>query len=379
MDIALDLFNTAFKHEINVIRNRENFVRGAVKIINDIELSYENRLKVAVANLSLKDIDRLQSGKYTGSEALKRLSRLISEMVSAIEKALRAYTTTNLIDIAQYEVMFWRDRFAKLFEGDELKPLRQSVKRPDGRTVRGIPLSIAAGGVALIPGLRSYRRARVDRLRGHISRAAADGHVGLVRLFGVSKRARNTGRVIGESVAGMAQRLRALHLGTVSTASKQFIDENPVLDLVWTAQTEPGKPGIDNRTTAICISRNGKLVNRDLEGQVPPGHAFGCRSAVYPTVDYKSLTRSQKKRLSKETSMALKRGLPTANSSTEAFNRLSDSDKREMLGPVRYQLWREGGVKFPSGFINTRDERKYTIDEIARREGIDISRLRRAG
>jgi len=377
MEITDRIFNEAFMHEINVIRNRENFTARGIEVVHEIERRFEPMFKTAIANLSMVDIERLRNGRFTGTRALDRINELVQRMTAEIALAIQAFSTGELIDAAQYETMFWGDRFNQFFESDELAPLRQEVSMPDGRQTRGVPLSVAVTGITLVAGFRQYRQSRRARLRTGIATAAQDGHVGLSRLFTVTRAQRRQMRVFGESAAGLAMRLRGLHLGTVSTAARRFVDENEKLDLVWTAQTEPGRPGIDSRTTAICIGLNGQLVNRDLDGRVPPAH-IGCRSAVYPTIDYRTLTRSQRRSLTRETSMALRRGLPSEESSTAAFNRLSTAEQMELLGPTRFLLFQEGGVQFPSGFINARDTRKFTIDEIARREGIDISELRRS-
>ena len=65
-------------------------------------------------------------------------------------------------------------------------------------------------------------------------------------------------------------------------------------------------------------------------------------------------------------------GLPNLDSSTEGFNNLNEAQQRDLLGPTRFRLFQENELSFPRDFINPRTEERYSIEEIARREGIEL-------
>ena len=380
MDVALEQLKTAFMHSVNLARNRNKFARDGIRLFHDIERKYEDRFLAAISRLSLKDLERLASAKFTGSESLERFSKLIEEMTSELSLSLTGYSHERLRDLVLYETMFWKDRFTALSETEELEPLNLEITEPDRRVTNGIPGSMVVLGITVAKSFANYRRARRARLRQTITQNAARGKDELIRVFNVSGAARTRGRVIGESLAATRTWLENIHLRAASEAQKRFVDDNKALEMIYTAQTEPGKPGVDGRTTAICLGLNGKPVGEPESeggtgGRIPPQHR-GCRSDIYPNINYKSLSRRQKKSLTKETSMALKAGLPIGKTQTENFNQLSDAEKKQLIGVNGFKLWQQGKVKFPSGFINSRDERFYTLEEIAKREGIDISELR---
>lgn len=368
------LFEEAFKHQIRMNQNKAQFVRFIERLVHNIERSWQDRLLSAASQLSGADIQRLRFARTTGSVRLNAFIERIREFVADLSLGLRSEMTTELQDVAEYEGMFWADRY-KGFLG-EVPELRVDLNENTKRSARANILGGVITGIAYNRAFGRYRQSRATRLIKAVTDAAqADGQRGILSLFRVSRRDRSRGRIFGESIRTLRTFAGDAHTHAVSSGAKAVVDQNDWLDSVWTAMMDNGRPGIDGKTSNICISRNGKLVNRDLGGLIPPAH-INCRSQIFPTVDYKSLTRAQKKGLDKDTRQALQGGLPDAQSSTEAFKALSAADQKELLGATRFKLFQDGELSFPRDFINSRTEKRYTLDQIASREGIDLTDFR---
>ena len=364
------LFSEGFQHQIRLLKNRAQLQRKMVGVVQQIERKWADRLITAASVLSQADINRVRRGVFTGSERLKEFARRLSAFTKALSEGLRLALVPELQELALYEARFWADRFAGLLSAS---PDIQIKTRPaDERSAAAGVLGGAIVSAGILTQLRLYRNRRLATLRQKATAGAQSGGIqGLTKLFKLTKVARDNGRIFGETIGSVKRWVADAHLHATSEGTKAFVEANDQLDMVWTAMIDATTPGIDGRTTPICISRNGKLVNRDLDGQIPPAH-HGCRSDIFPTIDYKALSRKQKKALDPTTRKVLQQGLPDLETSTKAFGGLSEAQQKNLLGATRFELFKSGDLKFPRDFIDESDERFYTLTELARQEGVEI-------
>jgi SPP1 gp7 family putative phage head morphogenesis protein len=108
---------------------------------------------------------------------------------------------------------------------------------------------------------------------------------------------------------------------------------------------------LDSRTTPICRSRDGKRYPLN-NGPRPPAH-IRCRSTVIPIMD----------------------GIEPPERETYAqwLRRQSEDDQRDILGPTRFRLYREGNLSLDR-FVG-RDGDPLTLDELRERNPIAFARI----
>jgi len=368
-----ELFEEGFKHQIRTLQNRSQLQMRTVRLVHRIESEWRDRLMAAAAQLSGRDISRLRTGQFTGTTRLMSFRQAVRDFVRALRAALESSLVNDLRDVAEYEGMFWGDRYGNFL--NEIPELDVELNTNTKRRARAGILGAAVVTLGLAAQFSRYQENRTRRLESAIIEGVqSDGVRGLNAVFRVSARNRRRGRIFGETVRTINSWVQDAHTHAVSQGTNAIVEQNEWMDSVWTAMLDSGRPGIDGRTSDICISRNGKFVNRDLGGLIPPGH-INCRSQIFPAIDYSLLSRRQKKALDPATRRVIQDGLPDLGTSTEAFRNLSAADQLELLGPTRFDLFKNGGLQFPRDFINPRTEERYTLLQIALRENIDITGL----
>lgn len=121
---------------------------------------------------------------------------------------------------------------------------------------------------------------------------------------------------------------------------------------------------LDDRTTFVCMSLDGKLLEID-EGPWPPRH-FGCRSIRVPVIkpEFSIFGNDKGKRASKD-------GPVSAQLTYSGFLKGQSKEfQNDVLGETRAKLFRSGEVTL-SGFVDDMG-RTLTLDELRQREGLTI-------
>ena len=198
------------------------------------------------------------------------------------------------------------------------------------------------------------------------ARRRAEGLIGGFRgALQSSTNARTVSRAIGSflrlSDRGLAGEIRTQHNATTESAKLSLDEENDLIrDLVWVSV-------LDTRTSDICFSRNGLLINRELNGQTPPAH-INCRSVT--VLGLRSWRQLGLTGLPEEARNELDGrlvGVEDAESSETWFNRQTRTTQLDILGPNRLALFEEGGLRFPNDLIN-QDEDRWTLEELRARD-----------
>jgi SPP1 gp7 family putative phage head morphogenesis protein len=152
-------------------------------------------------------------------------------------------------------------------------------------------------------------------------------------------------------------RTAANHVGN-ATRAKFFEANDDVLQGYLYSAT------LDNRTTILCASRDGKRIPENEDWSVP-AH-FGCRSVHVPDVkdEYKIFKDGGKR--------ASQFGQVSGKLTYSGFlRRQSKAFQNEVLGPKRAQLFRSGKLTLDK-FVND-DGVLYTLEELSRLEDITIN------
>jgi len=152
-------------------------------------------------------------------------------------------------------------------------------------------------------------------------------------------------------------RTSANHVGNATRASFFEANDDVLQDYLYSAT-------LDNRTTILCASRDGKRIPENEDWSVP-AH-FGCRSVHVPDVkdEYKIFKDGGKR--------ASQFGQVSGKLTYSGFlRRQSKAFQNEVLGLKRAQLFRSGKLTLDK-FVND-DGVLYTLDELSRLEDITIN------
>lgn len=169
------------------------------------------------------------------------------------------------------------------------------------------------------------------------------------------------GYLQGESVPQMVRRVRTAAKTTERAAEALVRTSMTHINGRAVAENAKANPHLferyqwisvlDNRTSAICRSLAGRTYQHG-NGPLPPQHV-NCRSTIY------SLVRG----VAPSDDLGFK----------DWLKRQSAADQRDVLGPARYKLWKQGGIDVDR-FVQ--DGRQLTLDQLKAR---DAEAFRRAG
>lgn len=363
-----ELLSEGYLHNIQLAGNRERLQRDVKRIAQAAETRLQQRLVNSAMLLSEADINRVRRGVFGQTERLRAFSRRLDSVTGEVAQEMRDAVLAAARDLAMYEAMFWQDRYRQLVADEpDLAPIINTDAALTRAATSAVSRDVVVSGT-IAATIAAYLSNRRRQLRTQITAAAqANGLSGVVDLLDVRPGSRRVGRVIGGTTRAIAGIAGDIHTHATAVGAKTFTDSNPRFDLVWTSI-------IDERTSSICLTRNGQFVNRDLDGLVPPAH-INCRSIVVPVILSERLTNEQRSRLRRPVRRAIERGLPNFNSTQESFDGLSEFRQRQLLGPVRFRIFQQEG-------LNVRDfiqgERLISLDDLARREGLNLGDFRRA-
>lgn len=136
-----------------------------------------------------------------------------------------------------------------------------------------------------------------------------------------------------------------MHAFSAGRSSVWAVNEKIVKRLMWVSV-------LDTHTSDTCRFLDGKTYKIN-EGPRPPGH-LNCRSTMVPLLIGDKLPRKQ--------------------NWFEWLNNQPSAVQIEALGPTRYRLWKEAGVK-PEKFLDEEGE-QYTLAELKAKMPAAFRRLR---
>lgn len=154
---------------------------------------------------------------------------------------------------------------------------------------------------------------------------------------------------------------------------------------------------LDSRTSPICQSRDGNIYPID-EGPRPPAH-IRCRSIVTLLMhvngilngyrpgnrstktlfsesakinpNFSKLTKAEKLEFVEKNRRKIVKNLvgkePAETTYKEFFSRQSETFQREVLGPTRYKLYKDGNLSLDK-FVNDNTGKQYTLEQLKLRE-----------
>lgn len=329
------LLDALTHHRIGLERYSASLVEKIQKHLRAVERDLQKEIAGRVSKMDAGEVS---------SKRMRSLLAAIREINQEAHKALRPDLFDGLHQAARYEADWTSEAYSRAFQ------LRATMQTPSAPVLRSIVTSKPFQGRFLKDWASGLEAGTLDRIEQQILIGMTEGEGTddiIRRLRGTRAGGFKDGVfATNRRSAEMVTRTAVNHVSNAAHATT--LEENKSLfpHYRWISV-------LDGRTSPICRERSGK-VYKTGEGPIPPGHP-NCRSTVV--------------------------GVPRG-SSTEAREELDYATwleqqpadvQREILGPTRYQLYKDGGIKIDK-FVA--DGQMVTLDRL---KAMDESAFKRAG
>ncbi len=331
------LYDDAVERQVKVQRFIEGLVKRTKSAFRKHDAKFADRFSGLLLRLSGRDVDRLDSGYR-----LSRGTQRTKELVNALNDFKKSSYELSLKPIAELqqlgfdEAEYWADRLNFHHKSDGLV-----FNSPEKGNYNAVWANYLVFGETMRDSVKRWSIIRSDALQRHVRQEAHVNKPIEVIIRDIGKRNGVLDTQVTSRVNGLSGKVHTNATASVSAGHLALLNDNkPIRDLMHISV-------LDSRTSDICTRRHGKLINRDLNGSLPPLHP-NCRSRTFPTA-----VKGVK--------------LPENDTVGAWFKRQSDAEKRRILGAKRYELWKTGQYKYPQDFIDPSREKLWTLDELKKR------------
>ena len=332
-----DLLDRQTLRQTRWVRYATGVSRLALTRLREGDAALEGYIRVQLDRLNTTTLMLSKEGAERLARMLRRVRGISREAFTAILEILRS----AIYDAGLTELDLEARDVARAL------PTNAQPSRPERRAARSMLSRLVVNGVTLAKGVRAIQRGRVET----VARTIQDGIRNNLEPSGIASRLFGTRR-LAYADGAMQQGRRSLDqfvkdaIHTATSRAQEFfrrINRRFFIEEMWTAT-------LDTQTCPICFGRDGQRFPVG-EGPQPPAHPR-CRCSR---------------------GVRLKGDGPLQRQTFgEWIERQSAEDQREVLGPSRYRLWKEGKVGIKEFAA---DGRVLTLDELRRREGLDVADL----
>ncbi len=351
--------------------------------INRLSVSVARRM-VALLNRTETDIVRqmreLDPTTETGRIRQRRLERMlerIREINEETRKSVKAAQGAELVSAAQHEIAF-RDSLIREVAGEAVTV---SLDMPSPSRIRAAALSEPFRGVHL---RWATQGEHVDEaFRRRLKLVTTEIKLGVVEgesIENIVKRIRGTRAAnfkdgVLETSRREAVAIARTAVNSISNKAHQiFVDENPSIYKAWLWVSV-----LDNRTTAICRARSGKIFPIDGKGTVPgiPASRQGKPARIILTqppshVNCRSLkmaiTKSfQELGIDAEDAPGLDGNIPDLPTYSEWLRKQPRDFVLDTLGKTKGRAFLDGDLPLDR-FVDNATGRELTIEQLRETE-----------
>lgn len=346
--------------QVRWIRVQNRDVREALKILRRADEELADALRRADLDEAVYPPER--------TEALRRqIARLIATVHDSLAHAVRRDVREAAAASADVEAEAFR----------RLLPAGLDPTTPNLGVIQTVAVLRAYGGAPLADWLARLREADVRRAWGAIVDGITTGTTTEDIIRGVigrrTLRYRDGVREVTRRGAEALVRTAITHATSVGRQMVWEDNQRLISSVRWVAT-------LDTRTSPVCRARDGRVgpVTADADWSPPRGAARlsppmarppahpNCRSTtVAVTRSWRDLGIDRDD-LDPETRASMDGRVPAEDTYFSWLSRQSAATQSEVLGPTRYALWQDGGVR-PERFQNDAGV-YYTLAELRRRQ-----------
>ncbi len=347
------LFDAAVRHQVYLIRYSTSVVRKIVALLNKVDADL-------VAQIIKRDPTAVEgAASFRRLEALLEAVREINrDAYNQVQRAMRG----EMGQLAVYETGFQQ----RLLTGTI--PVELDVTTPAASQLKAAVLARPFQGRLLKEWVSGLEASAFGRLRDAVRIGFVEGQT----IDQIVRRVRGTAAqnysdgILEISRRGAETMVRTALSHTANFAREQVYSENA--DLIkavrWVST-------LDNRTSAICRARDGKIYPVN-EGPRPPAHP-NCRSTTMPIVKSFRDIGIDIDEAPPGTRASMNGQVPADLTYPEWLKKQSAAMQDEILGKTKGALFRKGGLDVDK-FVDMRSGREFTLDELRVREDAAFKR-----
>lgn len=331
------LYEDAIRRQMDGERYINGLILRSRKLFRDQDVGHLDAIGAAILRLSLKDRTRLGDGTNRLGQT-QRLSALREALVlfSKDSASLARKVNGELAAFGYDEAEYWTDRLNFRYRDEGLK-----FETPRKREFNEVWGKFLVLGTTMHQAMDAWASWRATLLEREIKQKFFEG----LAPQAVMQEITRPNGVIMSSVSGNASDLKSKIVthstASVSAGQVSLQQKNKLIrDLVWISI-------LDSVTSSTCWRRHGRLVNKQLDGRLPPAHPY-CRSRTFPTARFE-------------------RGDMFRESSKDWFNRQPEGVQKEIIGPGRFELYKTGKYSWPEDFIDDQSEQLFTLNVLRQR------------
>jgi SPP1 gp7 family putative phage head morphogenesis protein len=336
------------KHAVLLERLKAAQVKGIVslldkKVIPDVRTKLAQRL----ANIRQRGFD-------TGPETTLRVKQLQESLDATLRTAMRGVgkefakdLKATAINEAEFQRAMLRD----------VTPIEFDYTMPSVRTLESMVTSNPFQGRVLGEWF--------DTLGGATARRLSDQlNIGLVQGESIDNLLKRAQNVLGNSKHQAAAIVRTATNHVTTQAREATYEENS--DIVKAVQFVAT---LDNRTTEICASNDGRVYNIG-DGPRPPLH-YNCRSTTVPVLRSWKELGFDIDEVPETTRASMDGQVPARQTYPQWLKGQSAEVQKEVLGAKNAALFRKGRFKFTTNVYGP----PLTLSELKKREKRILTRL----
>lgn len=338
----------SISHSIYIQRYKTSVVNEMLTLLNQIDQNLQKKIL-----LKTKE----NWTKHRLEKLLQEVKKIEQETYKIIKNKLRSEVHTFGIFETAYQ--------SKIIQ--ETVPIKLNIVQPAPDQLYAAVMAKPFEGVLLGEELADVSKSRQKKIIGAIRQGYADGSTTpqiVRRIFG-SRAMQYKDSLLERSRKDVTALTRTALAHTAQVSREELYKKNE--DLI---KGEMIVATLDDKTTLICMNYDGKVFNVG-EGPRPPYH-WQCRSTTIPVIkSWRELGIDLDE--APEGTRASMNGQVPASMKYEEFLRGQDAAfQDDVLGKVKGQWFRDGiSIK---KFVD--DGRILTLEEIAKREGLEIVRKR---
>lgn len=329
MNVNAKLRNTTIRHAHFIEQYKTNEVKQILRLLNSADVQLRNKILKRKGKTPTITTRRLQLMQKDIKDIINDSKNILKERIEGTAKNFGVYESLWLEDIVRNTIP---------------KEIPISFIQPSPTQILGAIKARPFNNETLQGMINGWAIKKRNILTNHVQQAFIQGQTidDVVRnLFGT--RALNyTDGLIDGSRREIRTQVRTV-LNHVSSTARELtykVNDDLIKGVQWVST-------LDSRTTLLCMNLDGKIdlddgSVRELNGLRPPAH-YNCRSTTVPVIKSLKELGISDKEFSLSTRASMNGQVPEEMNYREWFSKQPASFQRRVLGPKRYELYKEGG------------------------------------
>lgn len=342
--VAAKLQNAVLRHRHYVLM-AEN---GALDDILEPLREARKALTEQVADFAARD-DAISDLSRMADERRKVLRRRIDEIINIAETDSSKATREALQKFAEREAEIQKNLLKRGIPDSVLNSLEIDLAGPDLERVRAMvdePLGGERWTVRFKKNAAEMRKA----LRREMAKSIALGE----GMEQAALRITDNIRKMGMNRATMIARSEIQRVANTTALRTYQANQDVIKQLEWVAT-------LDGRTCPICGSKDGETWRIDKPPSVPPPVHPACRCILAPiTRSFRELGLDEDE-LPATTRASMDGQVPATQNYPDWFRKQPAAFQRDVLGPARFKLYRQGAADFDD---MVKSNRVLSVDEL---------------